>query len=100
MLLWLGGCESVPGGNLTSPSEMKVLDVLDRDFVRFEDERMPVDEFLFRMRQLGRHFAETGKPLFGIRIVVSGGPVDQKLLDRIMDDLRLSGVQHLMLGKA
>ena len=100
MLLWLGGCEGVPAGHLQSPSEMKVLDVLDPDFVRFEDERMPVDEFLFRMRQLGRHFAKTGKPLFGIRIVVSGGPVDQKLLHRIMDDLRLSGVQHLMLGKA
>ena len=100
MLLWLGGCEGVPAGHLQSPSEMKVLDVLDPDFVRFEDERMPVDEFLFRMRQLGRHFAETGKPLFGIRIVVSGRPVDQKLLDRIMDDLRLSGVQHVILGEA
>ena len=70
ILIWLGGCDSVPGANIGTPSSVKVLDVLDPDFVRFEEERMPVDEFLFRMRQLGRRAGQTGEPLFGIRIVV------------------------------
>ncbi len=97
-LIWLGGCDSVPGANVGTPSLVKVLDVLDPDFVRFEGERMPVDEFLFRMRQLGRRAAKTKEPLFGIRIVVHMDTVDQKLLSRIFDGLRLSGIRHVELG--
>ncbi len=99
LVMLLGGCESVPGGSSGSPAVMKVVELLDPYFVRFEDERMPIDEFLFRMRQLGRRAAKTGEPLFGIRIVVpTDRHVDQGLLNRIIDDLRLSGIQHLMLG--
>lgn len=99
LVMLLGGCESVPGGSSGSPAVMKVVELLDPYFVRFEDERMPIDEFLFRMRELGRDAAKTGKPLFGIRIVAPKDmSVDQKLLGRIIDDLQVSGIRHVRMG--
>ena len=99
LVLLLGGCESGPGGSSGSSAVVKVVELLDPYFVRFEDERMPIDEFLFRMRELGRDAAKTGKPLFGIRIVVSKDmSVDQKLLSRIMGDLQVSGIRRVIMG--
>ncbi|MHC4898886.1 MAG: hypothetical protein ACYTGW_17475 [Planctomycetota bacterium] len=99
LVLLQGGCESVPGGSSGSPTVVKVVELLDPYFVRFENERMPIDEFLFRMRQRGREAAKTGKPLFGIRIVApKDSPVDQKLLNRIMEDLQVSGIRHVRMG--
>ena len=99
LVMLLGGCESVPGGSSGSPAVVKVVELLDPYFVRFEDERMPIDEFLFRMRELGRHAAKTGKPLFGIRIVAPKDmSVDQKLLSRIIGDLQVSGIRHVRMG--
>lgn len=99
LVLPLGGCESVPGGSSGTPGVVKVVEVLDPYFVRFEDERMPIDEFLFRMRELGRNAAKTGKPLFGIRIVAPEDmSVDQKLLSRIVEDLQVSGIRHVRMG--
>ena len=98
LVMLLGGCESVPGGSSGSPSEVKVVELLDQDFVRFEGERIPIDEFLFRMRELGRDAAKTGKPLFGVRIVAPNMSVDQKLLSRIIEDLQVSGIRHVRMG--
>lgn len=99
LVVLAGGCESVPGEGATAPWVVKVVELLDPYFVRFEDERMPVDEFLFRMRELGREAARTGKPLFGIRILApSDTPVDQRLLNRVMEDLQVSGVTHVRIG--
>ena len=98
LVMLQGGCESVPGGSSGSPSVWKVVELLDPYFVRFEDERMPIDEFLFRMRELGRDAAKTGKPLFGIRIVAPNMSVDQKLLSRIIENLQISGIRHVRMG--
>lgn len=99
LVMFPSGCETVPGEGSHTPSVVKVVEVLDPYFVCFEDERIPVDEFLFRMRELGRDAAKTGKPVFGIRIVVPAGTsVDQKLLNRIMVDLQVSGIGHVRMG--
>ena len=90
-------CESAPGAG-NRPAEIKVLEVLDRNFVRFEGERMPLDEFLFRMRRRGQQAAEAGKTLFGIRLRAAREVLDPKLTERIIDDLRLSGIQRIVIG--
>jgi hypothetical protein len=95
----LCGCESVPGGSSHTTGEVKVVQVLDPYFVRFDDERIPIDEFLFRMRELGREAARTGKPLFGIRIVAPADTaVDRKVLNRIVSDLQVSGIRQVKMG--
>ena len=98
-LLGLGACEIMPDSGIATPAEVKDLELLDPWFVRFDGERMPIDEFLLRMRHHGRRAATTGTPWFGIRITgPTDQPVDQKLIDRIIDDLRLSGVTLVRMG--
>jgi hypothetical protein len=100
LVMLLGGCEGVPGGSSSSPPTWKVVELLDPYFVRFEKERIPIDEFLFRMRQLGRDAARTGKPVFGIRIVAPADmpPEQRQALDRIVSDLQVSRIRHVRMG--
>ena len=99
LLAGLCGCDSVPGDQVIRPAETKELTLLDDEFVRFEGQRLPIDEFLFLMRQRGRAALANGKPLFGLRILApEDKPVDQRLLSRIMQDLRLAGVQYVTIG--
>ncbi len=92
----LGACESAPGESSGAPTVIKVVEVLGPYFLRFEGERMPIDEFLFRMRELGREAAKTKKSLFGIRILA---PEDMSVvLQRIVEDLHVSGIRHVWMG--
>lgn len=96
LVLCPGGCESVPGSS--GPGPVRVVELLDPYFVRFEKERIPIDEFLFRMRQLGRDADKTDT--FSIRILAPENMAleERQALDRIMSELQVSGIRHVKMG--
>jgi len=76
------------------------VEVLGRSFVRVGQERMPDDEFLFRMRQRLREAGDNEDEKPGVQIVAGTEGADRAaaFADRVLVDLGRAGLVRLELG--
>jgi hypothetical protein len=90
----LAGCGAAPG--LGSAGETEVT-LLAAGFVRFENQRIPAEEFVLRIRERIRAAAGDVDRYPAVRILIDVAPPPGRL-DRLLRELQSAGVRRVTLG--
>lgn len=90
----IAGCNGGP--DLAGGVDTEVI-LLASGFVRFEGQRVPIEEFLLRIRERVRAAGDDAERYPAVRVLIEGGTVPG-LLDRLLQELQSAGVRHVTLG--
>ena len=78
------------------------VEILDASHVTFEGGTIPVEAFVFEMRQRVRAAAGNPKEIPAVTIIApaySGGVTAPQTVQRLLNQLRSAGVRHIALGE-
>ncbi len=92
------GCSSAPAPEDPPPGIHTEVTILSGGFVRFADERVPLEAFLLEMRYRVREAAEDPTQLPWVQIDVDpeiNELTGQAMVQRLMDGLAASGVRSV-----
>ncbi len=97
-----GGCASNPPGDIGGPSGHRLtVYLLDDAFVRYSDERIPIEQFIYELRVMCR--AADGDPakMPWLEVRSPGGEragqVPSRVVEEIQKHAQNAGVRHISL---
>jgi hypothetical protein len=99
-ILFLAGCSSAPAPEDPPPGIHTEVTILSGGFVRFADERVPLEAFLLAMRYQVREAGEDPTQLPWVQIDVDPAVnhlTAQAMVQRLMDGLSASGIRNVSL---
>ncbi len=97
-ILFFAGCSSAPAPEDPPEGIQTEVTILRGGFVRFADERVPLEAFLLEMRYRVREAGEDPTQLPWVQIDVDPAVNDltaQAMVQRLMDGLQASGVRNI-----
>ncbi len=97
-ILFFAGCSSAPAPEEPPAGIHTEVTILGGGFVRFADERVPLEAFLLEMRYRVRAADEDLTQLPSVQIDVDpavNALTGQAMVQRLMDGLRASGVRNI-----
>lgn len=99
-ILFFAGCSSAPAPEESPAGIHTEVTILSGGFVRFADERVPLEAFLLEMRYRVREAGEDSTQLPWVQIDVDPAVNDltaQAMVQRLMDGLSASGVRNVSM---